>query len=249
MKVRLSVPRQLKGMSSLRHFMLTLVATTISIVLTFGTSAVLDHRKKETEKREIVMMVMYDMYNTLESVKKADANIMASIDYQVRLARDTSLYSRNPFEIAYLMPTLRYTETVESIFSSSIESINTVGNVLFAENVSSFYRLRKAYKEEICDPLEEQLRDISLRTLEDILDYSYLAEASLSGGYLQSMSTLYRQCQEMMKVRDEDIDSYIRHREEMERESTGPEPSNERLGELQEKYRQLEEARKNLQAQ
>ena len=229
--------------------MLTLVATTISIVLTFGTSAVLDHRKKETEKREIVMMVMYDMYNTLESVKKADANIMASIDYQVRLARDTSLYSRNPFEIAYLMPTLRYTETVESIFSSSIESINTVGNVLFAENVSSFYRLRKAYKEEICDPLEEQLRDISLRTLEDILDYSYLAEASLSGGYLQSMSTLYRQCQEMMKVRDEDIDSYIRHREEMERESTGPEPSNERLGELQEKYRQLEEARKNLQAQ
>ena len=41
-------------MSSLKQFMLSLVATTISIVLTFGTAAVIDHKKKEAEKHGMV---------------------------------------------------------------------------------------------------------------------------------------------------------------------------------------------------
>ena len=44
----------------MKQFLLSIVATSISIALTFGTAAILDYNKKQKEKREIVMMVMYD---------------------------------------------------------------------------------------------------------------------------------------------------------------------------------------------
>ena len=43
-------------MSSLKQFLLSLFATTVSIALTFGTAAIIDYNKKQKEKREIVMM-------------------------------------------------------------------------------------------------------------------------------------------------------------------------------------------------
>ena len=76
MNIKLHTPKSLKtgsGMSSWRQFLLSLLATTVSIALTFGTAAVIDYNKKQSEKREIVMMVMYDMYNSLQEVKKADS--------------------------------------------------------------------------------------------------------------------------------------------------------------------------------
>lgn len=64
MNIKLHTPKSLKsgsGMSSWRQFLLSLLATTVSIALTFGTAAIIDNNKKQSEKREIVMMVMYDM--------------------------------------------------------------------------------------------------------------------------------------------------------------------------------------------
>jgi len=58
MNVKLHTPKSLKtgsGMSSWRQFLLSLFATTVSIALTFGTAAIIDYNKKQSEKREIVM--------------------------------------------------------------------------------------------------------------------------------------------------------------------------------------------------
>ena len=71
MNIKLHTPKSLQmgsGMSSLKQFLLSVVATSISIALTFGTAAIIDNKKKQGEKREIVMMVMYDMYTSLESI-------------------------------------------------------------------------------------------------------------------------------------------------------------------------------------
>ena len=71
MNIKLHTPKSLKngsGMASLKQFLLSLCATTVSIALTFGTAAFIDYNKKQKEKREIVMMVMYDMYNSLENL-------------------------------------------------------------------------------------------------------------------------------------------------------------------------------------
>ncbi len=58
MNIKLHTPKSLStgsGMSSMRQFMLSLLATTVSIVLTFGTAAVVDNQKKQREKRKIVI--------------------------------------------------------------------------------------------------------------------------------------------------------------------------------------------------
>lgn len=72
-------------MSSTKQFLLSLLATTISIALTFGTAAIIDHNKQKKEKREIVMMVIYDMYNTLELIEKADNNVCRPCRFRSRL--------------------------------------------------------------------------------------------------------------------------------------------------------------------
>ena len=59
--------------SNLKQFLLSLLATTVSIVLTFGTSAVIEKRHKEAAKREMVMMIIYDFDKTIEQVQNADS--------------------------------------------------------------------------------------------------------------------------------------------------------------------------------
>ena len=51
----------LKELSAGKRFLMSLLATTVSIVLTFGTTAIVDRMKQRAEKREMVLMVMYDM--------------------------------------------------------------------------------------------------------------------------------------------------------------------------------------------
>ncbi len=71
MNIKLHTPKSLKmgsGLSTLKQFLLSIVATSVSIALTFGTAAIIENNKKQKEKREIVMMVMYDMYATIHAV-------------------------------------------------------------------------------------------------------------------------------------------------------------------------------------
>jgi len=61
-----------RSYTTLKHFLLSLLATTISIVLTFGTSAFIEKREKEAAKREMVMMIIYDFDKTIEKLQHAD---------------------------------------------------------------------------------------------------------------------------------------------------------------------------------
>lgn len=62
-----------KPSSDTKQFLLTLLATTFSILLTFGTSAVIDKRHKEAAKKEMVMMILYDFDKTIDQVQHADS--------------------------------------------------------------------------------------------------------------------------------------------------------------------------------
>ena len=88
MNIKLHTPKSLKmgsGMSSLKQFLLSLFATTVSIALTFGTAGIIDNYKKQKEKREIVMMVMYDMYRSLQTIEEADSNLNKVVEIQISL--------------------------------------------------------------------------------------------------------------------------------------------------------------------
>ena len=221
MNIKLHTPKSLKagsGMSNMKQFLLSLFATSVSIVLTFGTAAIIDYNAKQKSKREIVMMVMYDMYNSLQSIEKADSTIQQAMDMQLQIAEDTSKFEALRYIFAQLLPSVEYTETTERIFSSSIETINTVGNVLFTENVAEFYQMRKLYKTSICDSITNDLaRSHPLSSLKNTLNFEYSFHAVVSSGMLKDMQLKYAQCKQMMEVTDADIDAYREQREQIDK--------------------------------
>lgn len=250
MNIKLHTPKSLKngsGMATLKQFLLSLFATTVSIALTFGTAAIIDNGKKQKEKREIVMMVIYDMYNSLKSIEEADSVISQSMDMQLQIAEDTAQFSKMRFRMARLVPTASYTETTERIFSSSIETINTVGNVLFTENVAEFYQNRQLYKSTVCDSMVAEISQRAhFTTVRGMLDTDYLSYALLSKSILKDMRHLFAQCKQMMDVTDEEIEAYRQEREEMEEsmsEDGGADFAEEDVILLQ---KRIEEAKKKL---
>lgn len=220
MNIKLHTPKTLKngsGMGSMKQFMLSLLATTVSIVLTFGTAAIIDNNKKQKEKREIVMMVMYDMYNSLKEIEYNDSTILMAMDIQLQLAKDTTRYDELWSELSMSIPSVEYTETVEHIFSSSIETINTVGNVLFTENVASFYFIRQQYKTMVGDSLlnEIMVKD-PFSSLKGALTFRFETYAIASSGLKLTMQNLFARCKQMMDVSDEDLQAYLEERKQME---------------------------------
>ena len=204
-------------MASWKQFLLSILATTVSIVLTFGTSGIINHKKKQSAKRPIVMMVMYDMYGSLTSIEKADSSIRQSMEVQRQLAEDPTRFETLRYQMALFMPRVDFTETTERIFSSSIETINTVGNVLFTENVASFYQMRQVYKTAVSDPVYNDVeQNHSFSTIKGILDFDYSEYALTSYSILMDMRHLYAQCRQMMKVTDEEIETYRKARAQIE---------------------------------
>ena len=251
MNIKLHTPKSLKmgsGMSSLRQFLLSLFATTVSIALTFGTAAIIDHNKKQSEKREIVMMVMYDMYNSLKSIEKADSMILQSMEVQRQIAEDTTRFEDLRFQLIHLMPKAEYTETTERIFSSSIETINTVGNVLFTENVAKFYQNRQTYKTQVCDSVyNETTRDFPFSTLKGTLDFQYLTYALISNEILKDLQRLYAQCKQMMNVTDKQMEAYRKEREQIEKGMTETdEATDSMMNKIMELQGKIDEAKSQL---
>ena len=248
MNIKLHTPKSLKtgsGMSSWRQFLLSLLATTVSIALTFGTAAVIDYNKKQSEKREIVMMVMYDMYNSLQEVKKVDSMMYQAMQIQKQIAQDTTQFQELRFKLAHLIPTVGFTETTEHIFSSSIETINTVGNVLFTENVAKFYQSRHYYKTTICDSIwSDVVKNSSLSSIKSSLEFNFIDYALMCNGYLSDMQHLFIQCQEMMKVTNEEIQTYSQKRQQMEADMKEADTeSNKKLHKLMQLQNEISKAK------
>jgi len=233
MNIKLHTPKSLKmgsGMASIKQFLLSLFATSVSIALTFGTAAIIDYNAKQKSKRQIVMMVMYDMYNSLQSIEKADSTIQQAIDMQLQIAEDSSKFDALRYNLTLLQPNAEYTETTEHIFSSSIETINTVGNVLFTENVAEFYQMRKLYKTSVCDSITNEIaRSQPFRSLKSSLEFEYSFYAIVSRSILRDIQCLYAQCKQMMKVSDEEIDAYREEREQIDKDMIDDDVSGDSL--------------------
>ena len=72
MNIKFRMPRlgnKLKGQSMLKEMTMTFIATTISIVLTFGSASVVEKNQKEKNRRQTVMMVIHDIENNIEQLK------------------------------------------------------------------------------------------------------------------------------------------------------------------------------------
>ncbi len=213
-------------MSAVKKFLTTLLATTISIVLTFGTTAIIDRRKKKVEKRDLVMMIMYDMRESLAEVGQSEEGLKEFCDLQADLVAHPDKLSDGFSLLVTHIPSLTYTTTTENIFKSNIETMNTIGNILFVETVSSFYVTRNKFKTEVADEFFRKMDwfsvDYERLSAFDASSLTFIGETCY-----QLMRRHFEESKLMMKVSEDDLDVFSRQREKLK------EKLQEQLGETQ----------------
>ncbi len=202
--------------STLKQFLLSLLATTISIVLTFGTSAVIEKRHKEAAKREMVMMIIYDFDKTIEQVQHADSLLHQASKAQQEIALHPESFNsqRSCFIPAIaIINDNRFAETTEKIFSSNIETFNTLGNVNFVHEVSAFYNVRHYYQDNVLGALEKEVAGSGVvESLEGLFKVGFPAHYITNKQTLVQMQTIRNRCVQMMKVDEEELKEFGRQR-------------------------------------
>lgn len=218
MNIKLHTPKTLKagsGIATLKQFVLSMVATTISIILTFGTAAWLDNRKKEGAKREMVMTILYDINSSIEMMEKTDSLLRDGFEQQIKVIENPNLMKENPFMFISMAPDMQYSESVENIFSSNIETIHIIGNILFSENVSQIYNLRKKYREEVVETLRKDFLNPAISTYEGVLGMDFATNISISSTFLAEVKERMAVCKQMMNISDEELQAYSKKRSEL----------------------------------
>jgi hypothetical protein len=211
MNIKLHTPKSLQagsGMSSLKQFFLALLATTISIVLTFGTASVIDNHKKKVAKKEMVMMVVSDFNKTIELIEKVDTGLRECQRLQQDIAINTEHYDslRYYFGEALNWITEDFSEITEKIFSTNIETFNTIGDVNIVNEVSSFYMARRKHKEMVLGELKKELEEKGgLQSLKSLMSISFPYYTFLNWEFLEDMKEQRNICMQMMNVSEEDM--------------------------------------------
>lgn len=202
-----------------REFLMTLAATTVSIILTFGTTAIIDRKKQNAQKREMVMMILYDMRETLAEFQRSDADMNGFFTTQVDVIAHPEKYDESLNLLAMGIPMPSYNTTTENIFRSNIETIQTIGNILFVEAVSSFYDVRSRFQSEVVDSFSSLGQEalVSFESLRDMDTPSYLFSSDV---FLKVLNRDFEQCKLMMKVSDQDLEVFDRQQQKL-REAAG----------------------------
>ena len=205
-----------KPSSDTKQFLLTLLATTISIVLTFGTSAIIDRRHKEAAKKEMVMMIIYDFDKTIEQVQYADSILYQATKAQQEIAihpENFNNYLHCFLSAVALINNNIFAETTEKIFSSNIETFNTLGNVNFVNEVSAFYNARRFYKEEIMNTFKmENVGAGVFESLEGLFKVDFPLHYVTNKSSLVQLKSIRNRCVRMMKVDEEELKEFGRQR-------------------------------------
>ena len=89
MNVKFKMPkfgRKLTGGGMVKELLLTTLATTISIVLTFGTARFIEKRQAEQAQRQTAMMLIHDIDESvavLESLAESEEKQKSAIQYVI----------------------------------------------------------------------------------------------------------------------------------------------------------------------
>ena len=227
-----------------RDFLMSLAATTISIILTFGTTAIINRHTRNAEKREMVMMIMYDMRETLGAMEVCNADLNDFFDLQVDLISHPQNYKAHFLDLAAHVPVYDYTTTTENIFRSNIETIKTIGNILFVELASSFYDERSYYKSAVDD--FQAKAGAAIYSYEELAAFNSANYPFYSQSHFLIMKGIYEQCKMMMKVTDKDLEVFSIQRQKLQEATKGSQDAEERdtlLREMRERSDRLQQAR------
>ena len=132
-----------KSRTWLKDLLVAFAATTLSIILTFGTTAVINRIKQKQERKLTALMVMSSVEQfarQLEEIERDTAHRdsiarwLLSIPIEDVVKYDESLYI-NALSEATDLSAVTYDKTAETIFSSNIDTWKNMGNFKFINNV------------------------------------------------------------------------------------------------------------------
>ena len=211
MNIKLHTPKSLKmgsGLANFKQFIMSIVATSISIVLTFGTAYFVDKSKKEKEKLEIAKMIIYDMDQTIKKIEKNDSSFDEVCRMQLQVAQQPECFDslRSRLLSVANISTTKFSETAEKVFSTSIETFNTIGNANFVDAVTKFYINRQSYKDEIINALKKDMEEKPLMVSEkNFLDLNLADYRLLHRGYLSTMKKHRNYCMQLLDISEDDM--------------------------------------------
>ena len=130
-----------------KDFVVAILATTVSIVLTFGTSKLIERNNQKKERKLTALMVMSSIESFARSLDQSatEWDRMDSIAvWLLRLPIDVvAELGDDPFEAAvqevFQAPIIRHDNTAETIFSSNIDTWKNMGNFQFVDNVGACF--------------------------------------------------------------------------------------------------------------
>ena len=130
----------------------SVLGTTVSIILTFGTSALIDHKAKADIQRQTSMMVIHDidvcvnklekMADEEEEMNNAMQYILAHQDQLASLPADTLELAMDMIADGDGINTI-FDDAKENIFKSSQDIWSNLDNMAFIDNMERFYRERR----------------------------------------------------------------------------------------------------------
>lgn len=136
-----------------REMTMTVIATSISIVLTFGTAAYIENLQKKGAGRQMAMMVIHDMDVNIEAFKegaKDQGEKGKLLDYLIGHPDQIDSISQDTLSMVwnYLLSDEMFIidDSKEKIFNSSQETWKTIDNPMFIDLIQEFYLKRRFYQ-------------------------------------------------------------------------------------------------------
>ena len=125
----------------------SIIATTISIVLTFGTTMLIDHNRQVKERKLTALMVMSNIETFARSMEDKAAELarkdsvaqwLLSLSVSDVEKLSPGVFNQPLIEVFYLSE-FHYDKTAEAIFSSNLDTWKNLGNFQFIDNVGSLF--------------------------------------------------------------------------------------------------------------
>jgi len=136
-----------KSPTWVKDLLVAFAATTLSIILTFGTTGVINRIKQKQERRLTALMVMSSIESFARQLEEEEQHMALMDSVATWLLgipiEDVIKLGDEPFEkafsAAFVTNTLDHDKTAETIFSSNIDTWKNLGNFQFIDNVGDCF--------------------------------------------------------------------------------------------------------------
>ena len=149
-----------------KNLLYIVLGTTISILLTFGTSALIQQHRRAQERKLTALMVMGNIEkfaSNMEDLSRRMATRDTIVTYLLAMPVDSldSPECEAIHNLLFSWPLLTHDKTAESIFSNSIETWKNMGNFLFINGVGKMFAQMDAYEKmhaEFFEEIQERIK-------------------------------------------------------------------------------------------